>query len=581
MRLIILDFEYRKVGPGRLEPVCMVAQDLETGQDWKTWLGGGAPSSPPFPCDADTVLVAHGVAIAESRCWEILGWPRHALWIDTFVEEKVLSGGSVPPGGFKLLACLARRGLPGIDATEKSFMRDLIQRGGDHTPRQQEQITDYCASDVTATIRLFRAIAAEGTFDLDQAVFRGTYAAECGRIHQRGLPVDGERIGALTAFGTPELRRLLASKSDHRQVAPGGNWCQVEFSRMVGASSLDWPTTATGRFRSDADTLKEMAKAHGEPWAGLARLKRDLSDTLLLNLDHGAVGRVYCGLNPFRTITGRCAPKTANFLPAKSKWMRSLIQPPPGRSLVSADWSGQEYAIAAALSGDEVMMTAYRTGDPYLAFGKKCGHIPPDGTKQSHAEARGRFKIVSLGVLMGMGADSIGKRTGGSRATGESLLRLHKSTFPAFWQWSDSCENTAAAARPLSTVFGYTYLPGSGLSKPRTARNFLLQATGSDMLRGAVLLLAEAGLEIVMTNHDSITVECDTGDVDCVTALMTACMEDASRICLNNKLTVSVEVERVDFPHHVGHPEGLPFLRRIARDVGFVLDAKEGREGGS
>jgi hypothetical protein len=33
---------------------------------------------------------------------------------------------------------------------------------------------------------------------------------------------------------------------------------------------------------------------------------------------------------------------------------------------VNADWSAQEFAIAAALSGDENMKADYRSGDPYL-----------------------------------------------------------------------------------------------------------------------------------------------------------------------------------------------------------------------
>ena len=55
------------------------------------------------------------------------------------------------------------------------------------------------------------------------------------------------------------------------------------------------------------------------------------------------------------------------------------------------DWSQQEFGIAASLSGDAAMMDAYRSGDPYLAFGKQAGRIPPDGTKQS---SRGRARAV-------------------------------------------------------------------------------------------------------------------------------------------------------------------------------------------
>jgi hypothetical protein len=44
MKLVMLDFEYREGPPGRLEPVCLVAQDYETERAWKVWLEGSAPS---------------------------------------------------------------------------------------------------------------------------------------------------------------------------------------------------------------------------------------------------------------------------------------------------------------------------------------------------------------------------------------------------------------------------------------------------------------------------------------------------------------------------------------------------------
>lgn len=40
------------------------------------------------------------------------------------------------------------------------------------------------------------------------------------------------------------------------------------------------------------------------------------------------------------------------------------------------DWSSQEVAIAAALSGDSQMLEDLRTGDPYLAFAVQAGLAP-------------------------------------------------------------------------------------------------------------------------------------------------------------------------------------------------------------
>jgi len=65
-----------------------------------------------------------------------------------------------------------------------------------------------------------------------------------------------------------------------------------------------------------------------------------------------------------------------------------LIKPPPGHGVAYIDWQQQEFGIAAALSGDPLMMDAYRSGDPYLAFAKQAGATPADATKATHKAIR-------------------------------------------------------------------------------------------------------------------------------------------------------------------------------------------------
>jgi hypothetical protein len=40
-------------------------------------------------------------------------------------------------------------------------------------------------------------------------------------------------------------------------------------------------------------------------------------------------------------------------------------------------------------------MVAYASGDPYLAFAKQAGAVPPDATKHSHKAARDQFKACA------------------------------------------------------------------------------------------------------------------------------------------------------------------------------------------
>ena len=87
-------------------------------------------------------------------------------------------------------------------------------------------------------------------------------------------------------------------------------------------------------------------------------------------LQVGEDGRNRCLLSAFGTKTGRNAPSNTKFIFGPSVWLRGLVKPEPGRAVAYIDWSSQEVlGIAASLSGDPAMMSDYRTGDPYLAFG--------------------------------------------------------------------------------------------------------------------------------------------------------------------------------------------------------------------
>src|SRR5215216_4201053 len=135
----------------------------------------------------------------------------------------------------------------------------------------------------------------------------------------------------------------------------------------------------------------------------LRQVRHALSQLRLNELAVGPDGRNRCLLSAFAARTGRNQPGNSRFIFGPSAWLRSLIRPGPGRALAYVDWSQQELAIAAALSGDPRMMEAYTSGDFYLTFAKMAGAITADATKQTHRRERDQFKVVALGVLYGLG----------------------------------------------------------------------------------------------------------------------------------------------------------------------------------
>src|SRR3712207_7908245 len=65
----------------------------------------------------------------------------------------------------------------------------------------------------------------------------------------------------------------------------------------------------------------------------------------------------------------------------------------PGMALAYVDFSSQEMGIAAALSRDEALLEAYRSGDIYMSFAKQAGLAPPRSEEHT-SELQSRQYLV-------------------------------------------------------------------------------------------------------------------------------------------------------------------------------------------
>jgi hypothetical protein len=152
-----------------------------------------------------------------------------------------------------------------------------------------------------------------------------------------------------------------------------------------------------------------MALAY-PPLAPLHELRATLAQMRDWKLAVGGDGRSRCLLSPFGAKSGRNTPSGSGFVFCLASWLRSLARPGPGMALAYLDYEQQEHGIAAALSGDENMMAAYRSGDPYLAFAIQAGAAPADATKATHGRVRDQFKACVLGIQYAMGANLLARR---------------------------------------------------------------------------------------------------------------------------------------------------------------------------
>jgi hypothetical protein len=342
------------------------------------------------------------------------------------------------------------------------------------------------------------------------------------------------------------------------------------FAAYLTRKGIPWPRLESGALALDDDTFREMARAYPMEIGPLRELRYSLSQLRLRELTVGSDGRNRCLLSAFGSRTGRNQPSNSKFIFGPATWFRSLIRPRPGMAIAYIDWSQQELGIAAALSGDERMQTAYRSGDFYLTFAQMAGAVPPDATKKTHAAEREQFKVVSLGVQYGLSADGIARRLNVQPCLGRQLLRMHQETFRTFWQWSDAVEAQGILTGQLQTVFGWTVHVGPG-ANPRSLRNFPMQGNGAEMLRLACCLATERGIRVCAPVHDALLVEGAADEIETVVADTQEVMQQASELVLPG-FSLRTEAKIVRYPDRYTDPRG----KRMWDTVWGLLQAETG-----
>ena len=548
----------------------MAARELGSGRLIRLWQDELGPR-PPFVVDDDTLFVAF-YASAELGCFLELGWPIPTRILDLYVEFRNLTNGIPLPAGRGLLSALSHYGISAITAEQKTEERALVMRGGPWSAAERRRILDYCQTDVDPLAalleRMLPGIEARPN-GFGQALLRGRYMAAVARMERTGVPIDVDTLGRLRTHWGAIKRGLVDAIDKDYGVFDGTTFKSGLFAGYLVDNGIDWPRSEAGRLQLDRETFRDMAKRYPqlEP---LKDLRHSLSELRLEKLAVGPDGRNRVLLSPFGASSGRNTPSNSKFIFGPSVWLRGLIKPPGGRALAYVDWKSQEVYVAAQLSGDQALMNAVTSGDPYLAFAKMAGLAPPEATKESHKPIRDLCKTCVLGTNYGMRAPSLALRTGLSVIEAEDLLRRLAQAFPVFTAWADHVTSVGQLAGYLSTVFGWIWRTENAL-RPTTLRNFPMQSNGAEMLRLACCLVTERGIDVCAPIHDALLVEGPTSSIDDVVVATRAAMAEASKVVLAG-VEVDTDVEVIRWPDRYADERGAVMWERITE----ILSGLEG-----
>ena len=502
-----------------------------------------------------------------------------------------------------------------IDTQHKTEMRDLIiSQPEQFTMDEEKAILDYCASDVKhlpmlkdkifeALSRYIPKIHLKTLYA--EILNRGDYSARTALMVRHGTPINLEWAKNLASNVPIALIECIQDINSQFEIKPF-RFDKRESKYVMNTKVLrdwikeqnfkTWKLTEGGASKKREYSLAlEAWEDHfqfrhdfprnnlGAQMVRYLKLKQSLNSfnfkenqkesTFFDYLGSDGYSRAY--MNHFGAQSSRTQPKSSGFLFLKSAWMRSICQPPEGYAIGGIDYSSQEFLLSAVCSKDPKMIQAYKDGDVYLYYGKGIGLIPPDGTKKTHGAERDLCKATVLGLSYLMTKVGLSKKltadTGRyvSEEEAEKLVDSYDRLFSVFSDW----RNTVIEHYQVA---GYLRLPDGWFmfkDNPsfRSSANMPLQGAGAAIMRKAVALAQDAGLNIIFTLHDALYIMAKSDQIADSMDTLKDCMIKAFCHFFEGKSKEDAALIRVD--GKIWGPEIND--GQVVTNTGFVLESSK------
>ena len=303
-------------------------------------------------------------------------------------------------------------------------------------------------------------------------------------------------------------------------------------------------------YSTNAEVLEDLKDKHPAvslllEYRQLAKLKSTYADGLQVCIAED--GRIHTTFNQTEARTGRISSLEPNLqnIPIRTeegKRLREFFIAEKGKVLCDADYSQIELRVLASIAKDQNMINAFLSGtDIHTATASQVFMMPIDMVTPV---MRSRAKAVNFGIVYGIGAFSLSKDIGVTRAEADSYIKKYLASYPSVAAYM---ENTIAAAKRdgfVTTYFGRRrYLPelnnSNGMLRAfgeRVARNAPIQGTAADIIKLAMIRVYEKlklevpTAKLILQVHDELIVECDEKDAQKVSELLSTEMKNAVKL---------------------------------------------------
>ncbi|HET9552537.1 MAG TPA: DNA polymerase I, partial [Anaeromyxobacteraceae bacterium] len=372
-------------------------------------------------------------------------------------------------------------------------------------------------------------------------------------MERDGIAVDR---GAMEAMST-EFGAAMDALEQRMEEAAGRRF-NVASTRELGKvlfEELGLPVVKklkTGP-STDVEVLEKLAEQHPLPrlvleHRALSKLKGTYVDALPLLIDPGD-GRLHTTFQQVGAATGRLSSNDPNLqnIPVRtelSRRIRAAFVAPPGRRLVSADYSQIELRILAHYSGDPALLESFRIGeDVHTRTAAETYGVARDAVTP---EMRRVAKMLNFGIAYGLSAFGLSQRLDLPPKEGQAIIDRYFARYAGVKGWLERIVADARRDGEVRTLYGrLRAMPDIAARNPavrqgaeRTAVNTPIQGTAADVVKIAMFrvhrALARERLEarLLLQVHDELVVEAPEREVEPVERLLKREMEAAAELAV-------------------------------------------------
>jgi DNA polymerase-1 len=373
------------------------------------------------------------------------------------------------------------------------------------------------------------------------------------RMEQTGIRVEPAQLSVLSGRMDSEMQRLAGEIH-----TAAGREFNINSPQQLGKvlfEDLNLPAPVKyGKGKSistAADVLETLAADYPIArlvleYRQLSKLKGTYVDALPMLIDPVSL-RLHTTLNQTGAATGRLSSSNPNLqnIPIRTELgreIRAAFVPEEGWRLVVADYSQIELRLLAHMSGDPVLLAAFRNGEDIHT--RTAAEVFRVGPLMVTPEMRRSAKAVNFGIVYGQTPFGLAASLGIDRREAEEYIKayfeLYQGVKKFIRQTIEQVRTTGVSRtllgreRPIPDM--HSRNPNARSFAERTAVNTPLQGTAADLIKIAMIRidreLTARGYRtrMLLQVHDELLFESPPEEVDEVKQLVKREMEGVDKL---------------------------------------------------